>query len=67
MRIIHNDTNSTTSGGTAAPVARTTPPSTIEMPNSTNDHTTIALTWPAIASASLSAGRKNDSAPRLKR
>ena len=43
MRITHNARNSTMSGGTAAPVARTTPPSTIAMPNSMNDHTTIAV------------------------
>ena len=47
-RMHHNEMMRMNSGGITAPVARTTPNSTIDMPNSANDQTITALRWAAI-------------------
>ncbi len=55
------------SGGITAPVARTTPNSTIEVPKNRKDQMTMALRCADTASAAPVAGRNRLSACRLSR
>ena len=55
------------SGGITAPVARTTPNSTIEVPKNTKDQRTMPLRCAAMSSAAPLAGRNNPSACLLSR
>ena len=52
------------SGGTTAPVARTTPDSTNVTPKNRNELTTIGFRWMASASAGLPSGRNSESVCR---
>src|SRR5277367_2991222 len=56
-RISHRETANMMSGGTTAPVARTTPYSTIEVPKNRNDQMTMELRCTDTASAAPSAGK----------
>lgn len=52
----------TKSGAITAPVARTTPNSTVEIPRKANDHVTMRLMWLAIRSACEPAGTNKPNA-----
>src|SRR5664279_1584151 len=66
-RISHREMASMMSGGITAPVARTTPYSTIEVPKNRNDQMTIPLRCADSLSAALPAGRNRLKACVFKR
>src|ERR1700735_509091 len=61
-RISHREMISMMRGGITAPVARTTPNSTIDVPKNKNDHSTMPLMCDAMWSAGALGGRNNPSA-----
>src|SRR5271154_1519284 len=56
-RMNHKEMTSMTSGGMTAPVARTTPKSTIDVPKKRNDQMTMAFRCADTSSAAPSGGR----------
>src|SRR5690606_38420897 len=66
-RTTHSANPRINSGGTTAPVERTTPATTKVTPKNRNDHTAMWLRWRAASSAGLASGRNQDKVVRSNR